>query len=244
MDLQVFDRYSAMCQAISDEICAQLRKNPEMLLCIAAGHTSLGLFDALRAAYEGGTADFSRASFVAMDEWLNMSDRTPDSCGDFLRKNFLQYVNFAPERTRLFDGQTGSHRQECQAVEDFIQEHSHTGHIDYLVLGSGMNGHLALNEPGTSFDARAHVSVLDPVTQNVGQKYFSEQAALTGGITLGIANFREAERTVLMVNGSHKSTILERIVNAPISESIPATALRSFRNASLYCDRDAAALLK
>ena len=55
-----------------------------------------------------------------------------------------------------------------------------------------MNGHLALNEPGTAFDAGAHVCPLDPLTANVGQKYFTDGASLTGSITLGIGDFRRS----------------------------------------------------
>lgn len=162
--------------------------------------------DILIQDYQQGKADFSQASFAAMDEWLYMSDRTKESCGYFLREHFLNHVNYAPENVRLWDGTVSDTQKECRDVEEFIKTRSVNGTLDYLVLGAGMNGHLALNEPGTSFDSRAHVTVLDPVTQKVGQKYFSSEASLSGGITLGIDNFRQARRTVLMVNAPLKQT--------------------------------------
>lgn len=196
--------------------------------------------DILIQDYQQGKADFSQASFAAMDEWLYMSDRTKESCGYFLREHFLNHVNYAPENVRLWDGTVSDTQKECRDVEEFIKTRSVNGTLDYLVLGAGMNGHLALNEPGTSFDSRAHVTVLDPVTQKVGQKYFSSEASLSGGITLGIDNFHQARRTVLMVNGAAKAEILSKILNAPApDEQIPATALLTFENASLYCDREA-----
>ena len=42
-----------------------------------------------------------------------------------------------------------------------------------MLLGAGMNGHLGLNEPGTSFDLYSHIVYLDETTKMVGQKYFS-----------------------------------------------------------------------
>lgn len=240
MNTQVFNSYDSMCQCVAEEIIQNLKENPHQLLCIAAGHTSLGVFRHLIEAYHSGHADFSKAGFIAMDEWLHMTADTRESCGYFIYENFLKYVNYSQENVRLWDGSASDPEGECKAVESFIQQKSLRKSIDFLVLGAGMNGHLALNEPGTAFDSRAHVTNLDPVTQKVGQKYFSHEASLTGGITLGIENFREAARTILMINGTAKHDILLKILNAPEpTPQLPATALYTFNNASLYFDEEA-----
>lgn len=242
MNIQIFDSYELLSEQIAEEIIEDLGRNPEQLLCIAAGHTSLGVFRQLVCAYERGQADFSHASFVAMDEWLHMSWETPESCGSFLIQNFLSHVNYPQENICLWDGTAADTDQECQRVLHFIEDRS--GCMDYLVLGVGMNGHLALNEPGVDFGLSAHTCTLDPVTQKVGQKYFTESTSLTGGITLGIADFKKAKRTVLAVSGSPKATLLKQLTEkkAPTS-SLPATALYEFKNASIYCDQEAAGLL-
>lgn len=242
MDIQIFESYDLLSEEIAKEITEDLNKNPKQLLCIAAGYTSLGVFKYLIDAYKAGKADFSKASFVAMDEWLHMSADTPESCGNFLVENFLKYVNYAPENVRLWDGTVADTDAECQDVLQFIENHG--GHMDYLVLGMGMNGHLALNEPGVDFNVSAHICCLDPVTQKVGQKYFTEGASLTGGITLGISDFKKAKRTVLAVNGAKKAELLKKVIDAKKAvNQLPATALYDFENASLYCDYEAGALI-
>ncbi|GHV02963.1 hypothetical protein FACS189485_04850 [Spirochaetia bacterium] len=236
METKVFPDYNSLCNKITGEICDALRLNPSLLLCIAAGHTSLGVFEGLCKAYKKGTADFSSVAFVAMDEWLGMNKDTPGSCGKLLCGSFLDLVNFKPENVRLFDGTVSDPDTECAAVEEFIVSHSCSGKINYVVLGSGMNGHLALNEPGVSFDLRAHAGQISQTTKEVGQKYFKEFVELKGGLTLGIANFREADRSVLMISGRHKSDILKRIISENPGTDIPATAIKDFKNASLYYD--------
>jgi len=47
-----------------NEIIEGLKENPRQLLCIAAGHTSLGVFKCLVRAFNEGYADFSLASFL------------------------------------------------------------------------------------------------------------------------------------------------------------------------------------
>ena len=239
MEVRVFDTYGEMCGEVAGEIQCVLRENPEALLCIAAGHTSLGLFGRLAEMHGTGDVDFSRASFVAMDEWLGMSETTPNGCGSFLRENFLNKVNFRPGNVRLFDGAANDPERECSEVERFIETKSKNRAIDYLVLGTGMNGHLALNEPGCDLSARARVTGIDAVTKRVGQKYFAKETELSGGLTLGVDNFSEAGRSVLMVSGPHKRDTLHRILAGPVSNELPATALKTFKNAGIYCDREA-----
>ncbi len=236
-----FETYDAMCRQTAAEIIQNLAQNPEQMLCIAAGHTSLGVFTHLIDAFKEGRADFSRAWFVAMDEWLHMDERTPESCGSFLVEHFLSMVNYSESHIRLWNGKASDTEAECRSVEQFIKANSSSGTIDYLVLGAGMNGHLALNEPGTPLDSRAHVSRLDPLTATVGQKYFTEGAALTGGITLGLSDFARARRCVLLINGAKKGPILSKILRARSWDAqIPATALVEFADASIYYDAEAA----
>jgi glucosamine-6-phosphate isomerase len=238
MDIKTFDSYDLMCDAIADEIAEQVEKEPDSLICIAAGHTSLGLFKSLIKLYDTGKINLENTKFVAMDEWLGMSTDTPNSCGYFLLRNFFDLLNFKPENIRLFDGTTTDHQEECKSVARFIEK-SIRGAIDFLVMGTGMNGHLALNEPGCDFNARVGVVDLDETTKTVAQKYFNEATPLAGGLTLGIKDFSEAKRSILMVSGSHKKGILQKILNDTVSNAVPATAVREFENAALYCDKDA-----
>lgn len=241
MNTTIFSSYDAMCRQTAREILEDLAANPRQMLCIAAGNTSLGIFKYLIEAHREGSATFADAWFVAMDEWLWMNADTPDSCGSFLVEHFLKHVDYPPAHIRLWDGCRKDHRQECREVEDFICQNSSRGAIDFLVLGLGMNGHLALNEPGADLAGGAHVCTLDDVTRRVGQKYFQAETSLSGGITLGIGNFRQAKRTVLMVNGSHKAAITRQVLDASAATSqLPATALLDFSNASFYFDTLAA----
>ena len=208
------------------------------MLCIAAGHTSVGIFERLVESYNQKKLDFSSAHFVAMDEWTGMSEKTPNSCGEFLSRCFFSKVNFKPGNIKLFDGAASSPDEECLAVQKFIKENSSDGVIDFLVLGTGMNGHLALNEPGCDFELSCGVVPLDDITKQVAQKYFDTKQELLSGLTLGVAEFKKAKRSVLMVSGAHKREILHKILSEPISNKIPATAVRDFVNASIYCDRE------
>lgn len=237
MEFRVFDSAQALAQAEAERIAALLHDKPDALLCIAAGHTSLPVFDALLAMQQKGELSFARAKFVAMDEWLGMNRDTPDSCGDFLVRHFLSRADFAAENVRLANGCAADPQAECESLTRFIADN--VG-LDYVLLGMGMNGHLALNEPGVDFRLGAHVTGLDEVTQRVGQKYFAHGAALRGGLTLGVADLLAARQVALHVTGAGKSEIAARLMSEPVSNALPATAVKTLPNARIWMDSAAA----
>jgi glucosamine-6-phosphate isomerase len=242
MNLKTYHDYAEMSSVIALDIAEQIAQKPNSLISLAAGHTSLGIFEALAELYNEKRVDFSNCFFVAMDEWKDMSATTPGSCGDFLQKKFLSKVNFAPDHVRLINGKESDLEAECLAIHQFIES---KGGIDYLLLGVGMNGHLALNEPGVDFSLSVHTTILDKVTMEVGKKYFDGvNPILMGGITIGIKDICEAKKVILSVSGIKKNNILKMIMSEPVSNNIPATILKKLPQATIVCDADAAALLQ
>lgn len=239
MDFHVFENDTALSSAAADAVCELLQEKPDALLCIAAGHSSLGLFRELIRRFQEKKVDFSRAGFSAMDEWSGMNETTPGSCGDFLVKNFLSQVNFPRERVRLVNGKATDLQAECAQIKEIIEA---AGGFDLIVLGIGINGHLALNEPGVDFSLSVHTTVLDSVTRQVGKKYFESAPQLTGGVTIGIADIAAAKKAILLVNGEKKSRIVKQILDSPVTNQLPATALKDMPHAAFWCDRDAALL--
>jgi 6-phosphogluconolactonase/glucosamine-6-phosphate isomerase/deaminase len=113
-----------------------------------------------------------------------------------------------------------------------------------MLLGAGMNGHLGLNEPGTSFDLYSHIVFLDETTKIVGQKYFSGKVNLTAGVTLGVKYIMEAKTVILQLNGTRKAEVAKRLIESEVSPAFPASALKSHQNSFLLLDKEAASLIK
>lgn len=217
----VFAEDEQLGEYVAAQIGALLETRPDALICIAAGTSSLPIFAALIRWVEDGRLSFERASFMAMDEWLHFGQDQDGSMADFLNKHFLGQVDFA--EIFLFDGLTSDPVAECARAEAFIADH---GGIDYLIFGIGMNGHIALNEPGSEVDSRTRVVKVDSVTAQVGQKYFKQEAKLTEGITLGVANALETRQVVLVANTASKAAILRRFERESPNAALPATYLK------------------
>lgn len=235
MESRLFATAELAARQVADEIRDCLMKNPAMHLCIAAGDTSLPLFQILIKEKEAGHLDFTKCRFTAMDEWAGMNDTDKDSCGNFLQRHFLRPSGFLPENVRLFNGRADDLTKECERMKAVL---TRRGALDYLVLGMGMNGHLALNEPGTDPTLSVHISQLDDITKQVGQKYFhGEKAPLWGGITIGLSDMKKAKRTVLLVSGAHKHTILHRLLTEEPHRDLPASYLKTFEHTAVFYDQ-------
>lgn len=120
MDFTIFRNEQDMARQTADEIAQDLRRNPRQLLCVAAGFTSVGLFRELADRCRRGELDFSRASFVAMDEWLDMDADTEGSCGWLLRTELITKVNYQEGNVFLFNGKNRDYASECARAVQFI----------------------------------------------------------------------------------------------------------------------------
>ena len=212
-----------------------LSEKPTALFCLAAGHSSLPFFKAAIAM----NLDFSGARFVEVDEWLELPLDAPGSCAGFLHINFFSKINAQKENICLFDSMTTDSDAECRRITDRIAA---WGGIDYLLLGMGLNGHLALNEPGCDLNGSAHVSPLAKATLETAPKYFGgKMPPIKSGITLGLADIKAARLIHLLVLGNHKQEVYQRLrsYTKPNSD-LPASALLDTKQTELILDRAAA----
>lgn len=229
-----------MSREAADVVIRQLQHKPSSLFCFPSGDTPTGMLKILVDESRAGKIDFSKATFVGLDEWVGMDKHVAGSCGQYMFQHFFDAVPIRPEQIIFFDAKSTDLKSECTRVDQFILG---TGGIDLLIVGVGLNGHIGLNEPGSSFQNYCHVRKLDQITKDVAQKYFPANTVLEDGITLGIRHMMEAKTSVIMAGGEKKSAIIQKIVEGAISEEVPGTALRNHSNSICLLDKPAASKL-
>ena len=229
-----------MSRAAANRVIDLLDEKPAAVICLPSGTTPQGMFNQLVSAHQSGRTDFSKCTFIGLDEWIGLGAEDEGSCRDLLDKDFLIPIGFRDQQVVFFDGLAEDPLAECERINEAVAA---IGGLDLIVLGVGMNGHLALNEPGTPFSIYAHISDLDPLTIQVGQKYFKQETVLTKGITIGIRHILEAKSAILIGSGSGKATVIQRALTLPVTTDFPATALQLHSNAEFILDRGAAELL-
>jgi glucosamine-6-phosphate isomerase len=241
MKISVYDDYDVMSNAAAELVSQQLAAKPDSVLCFPSGDSPTGTLKYLVDWANEGKIDLSQCFFVGLDEWVGMDENDVGSCKYYLKTNFFSKLNIAPERITMFDAKAEDLEAECERMNTFI---AGKGGLDIMMVGIGMNGHIGLNEPGTPFDLYAHLSELDPITVQVGQKYFQKETALTQGITLGLKHFTEAKQAVLIVSGAKKAGIMAKSLEGDVSTAVPASIMQTMPNAIILLDKEAASELK
>jgi galactosamine-6-phosphate isomerase len=241
MKLLIADTYEALSRQTADDLIQLLKDKDHPLLCTASGDSPAGLYRQINKKVQNKEIDISNWYFVGLDEWIGMNGNDEGSCRFYLDQQLFVPLRIQADKICFFDGKSKDPAQECDRIEHFIQQH---GGIDVAIVGLGMNGHIGMNEPGTSPEVRSHITALDPVTQKVGQKYFKQPQQLTTGITLGLADIMEARYVFLIVSGQHKAEVVHKMLDGPISKELPASLLRSHPGLHVYLDKEAAAMIK
>jgi glucosamine-6-phosphate isomerase len=241
MKIAIYDTYDEMSKAAAELVAQQLTEKPASMLCFPSGDTPTGMLTYIAQWANEGKIDLNQAHFVGLDEWVGMDENDQGSCKYYLKHNFFDKLDTPLRSVTLFDAKASNLDAECERMNSFI---SSNGGLDVMIVGIGMNGHLGLNEPGTPTHLYAHQSVLDPVTVQVGQKYFSKETSLTGGITLGLRHLAEAGKAVLIASGAKKADIIHESLQATVTTEVPASILQTLSNAYVLLDKDAAGELE
>jgi glucosamine-6-phosphate isomerase len=233
----IYDNYEELSLRTAELISSIISEKPDALLCFPAGETSVGTFRHLIELNRPGKLSFSKCRIVGLDEWAHIGKMKSENCFSFLKKHLFDHIDYNKDHFCFFNGESDDLRAECVKTDNFIREF---GPIDMMLLGAGMNGHLGLNEPGTSFELYSHIVDLDDTTRVVGQKYFSGEVTLTSGITLGLKYVMEARIVILQLNGTRKAGVVKKLADSEVTPEFPASILKSHPDSYLLLDKEAA----
>ena len=224
--------------AAAEHIRALLKTKDEINIIFAAAPSQNEALDALVAA-EG--IDWSRINAFHMDEYLGLAADAPQGFGNFLTAHLFGRVPF--KQVFLIDCTATDAAAECARYTALLQKYP----ADLVCLGIGENGHIAFNDPGVAkFDDPELVKVaeLDLVCrmQQVHDGCFAAlEEVPTHALTLTIPALMRAPHLVCTVPALSKQQAVTKTVHGPITEDVPATAMRNHPDVVLFCDADSGA---
>jgi glucosamine-6-phosphate deaminase len=237
MQVKIFETYPELSRATADMIGAYVSTKKNSLICIASGHTPIGVFQCLVQDIHSKKIDITHCTFLSLDEWVGIDPTDPGSCLSMLKRDFFDHIPIRKEQLVFFNVLAENLEAECARINTFINSH---GGLDIMLVGVGTNGHIGMNEPGTSFNSYAHTGELAEETKNVGQKYFTKSTTLHLGITLGLQHLKEAKLPIIMANGEKKAAIIAKALSITPTEQLPASIVQKIPQAFVMLDQQAA----
>lgn len=228
---------------VADEVQALLARKPDAVLGLATGSSPLRAYDELARRCDAGLVSFARARGFTLDEYVGLPAGDPRSYRAVIDAELVSRVDFGADAVRGPDGTADDLVAECAAFE---REIAAAGGIDLQVLGLGSEGHIAFNEPGSSFASRTRVKTLTRRTRSDNARFFDgdEGAVPRHCLTQGLGTILESRHAIVIAIGAQKAAVVRELVEGSVSARWPCTALQLHRSVTVLVDEEAAAGLE
>lgn len=213
------------------------------VLGLPTGSSPVGMYDCLIKAVENGRVSFRNVVTFNMDEYVGLPEDHPESYHSFMRRHLFDHIDCPSGNINILDGNAPDLEAECSAYEARIAA---CGGIDLFVGGIGPDGHIAFNEPFSSFRSKTRVKTLTRDTRIANARFFGgdpEQVPLCA-LTVGVATVTGAREVMILCNGHSKARALQAAVEGPVTQAWPISALQTHQRGMIVCDEAATYELK
>jgi glucosamine-6-phosphate deaminase len=243
LDLRVLPSVEAVAHGAASALLRARLEQPERPLGLATGRTMAPVYAALAARLEDCS---TRERSAIREHWLsfNLDEYVglgPADAGSFAAEmgaGLREPLGLDPRRVRLPDGLAADPSAEASR---YAEELRLAGGVGLQLLGLGMNGHVGFNEPPCGPNSRCRRVQLCASTRHANAAAFGgdPERVPSEAITLGLADILQADRILLVVTGAAKGEVLRRLLQAPPSETLPASWLHRHPSVCLLVDADA-----
>lgn len=235
MNIELLNTYNELSHRAKDLIIQEIKKKKNLLLCTATGGSPTGTYDLLGHEYQEDPELFSQLRIIKLDEWGGISMDHPATCECYLQDHLIQPLQIPSLRYIGFNSNPKDPLQECMNIQEKLDRE---GPVDLCILGLGMNGHMAFNEPAEFLQPNCHVAELSVMSLQhpmAAEMYVKP----TYGLTLGMADILQSKMILILINGSQKKAIVGQFLSKKISSSVPASFLWLHPNVICLIVKDA-----
>ena len=215
----------------------------KFVLGLPTGSTPLQMYKKLIEFNKAGIISFKNVVTFNMDEYLGLEATHDQSYHYYMYNNFFNHIDIEKENINILDGKTENYEEECKRYEEKILE---LGGIDLFLGGVGVDGHIAFNEPGSSFKSRTRKVQLTENTIIANSRFFNNDITKVpqSALTVGVSTIMDAKEVLIMVEGNNKARALHMGIEEGINHMWTISALQLHEKAIIVADEDACAELK
>lgn len=241
--INIYDTREEMGEAAAREASECIKKllaKKDVINCMFAAAPSQNEF--LAALVKDKSIPWQRINAFHMDEYMGLEEGDSRSFRAFLKNAIFDKVPF--NQIFLIHGEKEP-EEECERLETIMKEHP----LDIVFMGIGENGHIAFNDPPVAdFRDLKNIKIVELEEncrrQQVHDKCFeSLEEVPKCAFTVTIPKLIQASHIFCIVPGILKAQAIKDTFLGPISESCPASILRTHENTYLFVDKDSASKL-
>jgi glucosamine-6-phosphate deaminase len=242
MMLKVFNDRVSLGKAAADQAATAIRRaireHGQARVIAATAASQLEFLDALTKAPD---IDWQHVELFHLDEYIGLPITHPGSFRKMLLEQLIQKTGIT--KYHLLDGDADAPDVVRRASAALA-----SAPVDIAFVGIGENGHLAFNDPPANFESEEPYLVvnLDEACrlQQVGEAWFADISQVpTQAISMSVRQILKAKEILAVVPDTRKAQAVKACFEGKISPMAPASILRTHPNATIYLDKNSAALL-
>ncbi len=213
------------------------------VLGLPTGGTPLATYRELIRLYQKGQVSFQHVVTFNMDEYVGLAEEHEQSYHYFMWHNFFQHIDIKKENVNILNGNSADHKAECARYEEKIKAY---GKIHLFLGGVGVDGHIAFNEPCSSFASRTRIKTLTEDTLIANSRFFEHDIKKVPkyALTIGVGTLLEAEEIMILATGYNKAQAVQKGVEGAVSHQWMISALQLHPHSLIVCDEGAVQELK
>ncbi len=215
-----------------------IREHGTARVIAATGASQFEFLDELTSAPD---IDWGRVEVFHLDEYVGLPITHPASFRKYLLERLINKTGIT--HYHFLDGESDP-KAAVAKVGMELQRRS----VDVAFAGIGENAHLAFNDPPADFRTEDPYLIveLDEACrqQQVNEGWFATVADVPKrAISMSVHQILQAKEIIVVVPEERKAKAVKNSLEGEITPLVPASILRTHSNATIYLDKDSAALL-
>lgn len=240
---KVEEAASVIANSVEAEIKRAKAAGRKCVLALGTGLSLTPVYNELIRRHKECGLSFENVVVFNAYEYFPLSADCRHSALGQLRERLLDHIDIKAENIHTPDGSISQDEviEHCHAYEQLIAAE---GGIDIALLGIGRMGNIATNEPGSTLSSTSRIILIDQTSRDEMTNSFGTQEQVPPcSITMGIHTLLSAHKLFITAWGEEKSDIVEKIVEGPITDAVPASFIQTHNDAKFFIDLSAASKL-
>ncbi len=227
---------------IAKDIALKIREkqaaNMSFVLALPGGQSPQTIYQELIRIHNEEKLSFKNVIVFNIYEFYPLHPQSGSNL-KLLKESFLDHVDIDPRNIHSPDGSVSKEEilNYCKTYEQTIMRIG----IDYLLLGLGRAGNIGINIAGSSMNSKTRMILLDIQSKKEAVNTFgSIEKVPVSAVTMGISTILQSKEIALIAWGEDKALSIKDVVEGPVTDAVPASALQTHPNAHVYIDLNAA----
>ena len=212
-----------------------IREKGNARIILSTGASQFTMFTALLRE----NVDWKKVTMFHLDEYIGLDENHPASFIKYLKERFVSKIDIG--EVHFVDISNGV----AEAIESLTAE-LNKAQIDVGLIGIGVNGHIAFNDPPADFEIETAYKVVDLDetcrNQQLGEGWFPTLDDVPKqAVSMTVKQIMKCKTLVSAVPYAVKADAVRGTLFTGVTPDVPATIMKTHADWHLFVDSDSSA---